>query len=233
MPIRNEPRQAKDRSAGGRVLVAAPCDPTVRPGILIVLLCGMFLVPGVRAQGPLDVYRSLVGSSVETEVTRYARGCILRALDPGQAAPTPGEALANLPPTGIYLTLMHGGKVRACVGSFSADVSRVAEALARLADLLVYRDTRHPPVCLSEVEALSVVVSFVGPLREIDDPYRLDFSREGLLVVRGGTARVLLPGETRTLEHGIRTLMTNGSREPHGPCRYASFQVVAFDERRK
>ena len=101
-----------------------------------------------------------------------------------------------------------------------------------MAEAVSFTDIRTSPVFLWEMADLSVVLSFVGTLTEIDDPYGIDFVRKGLYVSQKGKAGVLLPGETRTLDYGIRRLVRQHGIDLKQACRFASFEVVAFDERR-
>jgi AMMECR1 domain-containing protein len=140
--------------------------------------------------------------------------------------------LKGLPQTGIYVSLMKGREVRVCMGSFHPGGSGMARAIKGLAGKVIFGDTRARPLSLSEMGELSLVLSFTGPLKEIQDPYAVDYSREGLLISQDGRQGVLLPGETRTLHYGIQRLMKQNGIDSKRPCRYASFQAVVFDERR-
>lgn len=201
--------------------------------ILMFAVCVILLPLAVYGDGRLDVYRNLIGSPFERIVIRYARDCLISELDHGEGKPQLAPELGDLPPTGLYMSLMDGRRVRACMGSFSPFSSNIENALIRLAEEVIYGDTRTRPLSLSEIDGLSIVLSFVGPLKEISDPYSIDFTREGLYISQEGRGGVLLPGETKTLEYGISRLLREARLDPNRACRYASFDVVAFDERRK
>jgi AMMECR1 domain-containing protein len=181
------------------------------------------------AEGPLDNYRRYLGSSFERGVIRYTRACILHELDPD--IPIPPLQL-ELPSTGLYLTLMRNRQVRACIGTFSPRASDMRTAIRKLTEEIVYSDLRSQPLSLMEMEDLSVVLSFVGDLKVIRDPYGIDFTAEGLYVSQNGRAGVLLPGESKTMEYGLNKIKKQIRFDSDQPARYAAFEVVVFDERR-
>lgn len=196
----------------------------------MAVLC--LLASTIGAAGGLDHYREAVGSSLERRILAYARACIVRELDPGVEPPEHPIGTETLPKTGLYLTLMKGRDVRACVGRFSPPASDLAESIGALAKEIVYYDIRKQPLSLHEMVSLSLVLSFVGPRRAVSDPYDVDFSKEGLCMTREGRHAVLLPGETKTLDYGIKMLSARTGLRSGDPVSYAAFKVVAFDERR-
>jgi AMMECR1 domain-containing protein len=106
-------------------------------------------------------------------------------------------------------------------------------AIRKLTEEIVYSDLRSQPLSLNEIEDLFVVLSFVGPLKEIRDPYGIDFTKEGLYMSQNERAGVLLPGESKTLEYGLKKIKKQIRFDPEQPARYAAFEVVVFDERRQ
>jgi AMMECR1 domain-containing protein len=196
---------------------------------LILLLIQLPLQ--VFAVDSLDLYRQLTGSLLKGRILRYARDCIVHKLDPKREMPKKVPELQELPQTGLYVSLMKGPNVRVCIGGFTPFSNTMENAINDLAGRVTYGDTRTRPLFLAEMGELSIVLSFVGPLREITNPYAIDFTREGLYISQGHRSGVLLPGETRTIEYGLRRLMKQTGIDRKKPCRYASFDVVVFDER--
>ena len=198
------------------------------PGAIAFFL----LASPIGGESPLDVYREAVGSLQEKRILAYARACILHELDSGSAMPENPAGTEALPVIGMYLTLMKGRDVRACVGRFSPPSSDLARSVGTLAREVVYYDIRNRPLSLHEMAGLSLVISFVGTRKEISYPYAVDFSTEGLYMAQESRHAVLLPGEAKTLDYGIKELMTQNGLRSDGPVSYAVFRVVAFDERR-
>ena len=205
-------------------------DFPVRLGLLLIIL--LILLPlQVFSGDSLDLYRQLTGSQLEGKILRYARDCITYKLDPNRKIPEKVPELQELPQTGLYMSLMKGPNVRVCIGGFTPFSNRMENAIYDLAGRVTYGDTRTRPLSLAEMGELSIVLSFVGPLREITNPFAIDFTKEGLYVSQGHRNGVLLPGETRTIEYGLRRLMKQIGIDSKRRCRYASFDVVVFDER--
>ena len=197
--------------------------------LLIILLIQLPLQ--VFSGDSLDLYRQLTGSPLEGRILRYARDCITHKLDPKRKIPKKVPELQELPQIGFYISLMKGPNVRVCIGGFTPFSNSMENAINDLAGRVTYGDTRTRPLSLIEMGELSIVLSFVGPLREIANPFAIDFTREGLYVSQDHRNGVLLPGETRTIEYGLRRLMKQTGIDSKRPCRYASFDVVVFDER--
>jgi len=200
----------------------------------ITFFAWFILLPcGAISEEPLAVYRQLKGSFFETKLLQYVRDSIVRQFDPSAPVRKPDIENEHLPPVGLYVSLMKRRNVRACVGSFYAFESDLLRALHHLAKEVIYKDIRSRPLSLSEMRKVSVVISFVGPVREIENPHSIDFSEEGLFVSQAEKGLVLLPGETKTLDYGLARLRKQNNFDPHEPVRYASFKVVVFDERSK
>lgn len=199
---------------------------------LILVMTTTLLPKQVLAEDPLDVYRALIGSPSEKRVLQFARDCITSELDRDREIPNRIEEIQDLRPTGLYISLMKGRKVRVCLGSFYPVSHNMETAIKALAGEVIYGDTRARPLSFKEMKGLSIVISFVGPLKSIEDPYALDFTEQGLTIDQDGKVGVLLPGETRTLDYGIKQLIEKSNIDIKKPCRFATFKVVAFDERR-
>jgi len=201
-----------------------------RSGLLLIILV-IQLPLQVFSGDPLDLYRPLRGSPLEEKILQYARDCITHKLDPKKEMPKKIADLSELPQTGLYMSLMKGPNVRVCIGGFTPFSNSMENAINDLAGRVTYGDTRTRPLSLSEMEGLSIVLSFVGPLKEIANAFAIDFTREGLYVSQDDRSGVLLPGETRTIEYGLKRLMKQIGINSKRPCRYAAFEVVVFDER--
>ncbi|MDY7039017.1 MAG: AMMECR1 domain-containing protein, partial [Thermodesulfobacteriota bacterium] len=156
----------------------------------------------------------------------------IHELDPENGVPEGVRALQGLPQTGLYITLMKGMEVRACVGRLTPYSYSMEKAIENLARAITFGDLRYRPLSPCEMEDLRIVLSFVGPMNEIMDPFTIDFTEEGLYIGQDGKSGVLLPGETRTLKYGIKRLKRQHGMDPQKTFRYASFKVIVFDERR-
>jgi AmmeMemoRadiSam system protein A len=92
---------------------------------------------------------------------------------------------ALLQPLGAYVTYEKEGELRGCVGRIEADrpvylnvqYAAVAAALA---------DSRFPAIAPQEMEELSIEITLLEPLREVESPDEIQIGRDGVLMRVGG-----------------------------------------------
>ncbi len=205
----------------------------MKTGGVILFAIFVLISFSVISEENLSHYQQLRGSLTEKRLLQFVKNSIIHQFDPSIPIEKPDMQVENLPPVGIYLSLMKKSRVRACVGSFYTFDSDLLTELQRLAKEVIYKDTRSRPLSLSEMNNVSIVISFVGLLREIDNPHAIDFSKEGLFVSQGEKKAVLLPGETKTLAYGLEKIKKQLGFDFLVPTRYAAFRVVVFDERNR
>jgi AmmeMemoRadiSam system protein A len=100
----------------------------------------------------------------------------------------------SLPAFGVFVTIKRDGQLRGCLGTLD-ELVHLGREVARCAADAATRDPRFAPVTLQELADLSVEVSVLGPLEQIDPtlPDAITLGRHGLVVVRGRRRGVLLP----------------------------------------
>jgi hypothetical protein len=202
-----------------------------RAALLVFFLTGaVFLGGNAAGAGSFDAtlgpYFVIKGTVLERRILHVARHSVRRALGDD----VPGLERISWPtvPSGVFITLMEGHRVRACAGTFAPAESSLSEALIALGRQVVSVDTRREPPALEELGDLKLVVSFVGRPEACTDPFDIDFRREGLKTLVEGQQRLLLPGESRTLSYGIQNVL--GVRHPERAV-FERFSVVTMDER--
>jgi AmmeMemoRadiSam system protein A len=109
---------------------------------------------------------------------------------PGPAPPDIGLAAAS----GVYDTIKRRGELRGCLGTLQCSRG-LAEEVARCAADAASEDPRFPPVAADELPELSIEVSVLGPLENIDprDPEAIIIGRHGLVAEKGRRRGLLLP----------------------------------------
>jgi AmmeMemoRadiSam system protein B/AmmeMemoRadiSam system protein A len=88
---------------------------------------------------------------------------------------------ALLQPLGAYVTYEKEGELRGCVGRIEADrpaylnvqYAAVAAALA---------DSRFPPIIPEELEDLTIEITLLEPLRQVESPDEIEIGRDGVLM---------------------------------------------------
>ncbi len=96
--------------------------------------------------------------------------------------------------SGAFVTIKRDGELRGCLGTLQCRASLVEE-VARCAADAASRDPRFPPVASDELCDLSLEVSVLGPLEEIDphDASAITIGRHGLVAEQGFRRGLLLP----------------------------------------
>ncbi|HEX5041790.1 MAG TPA: AmmeMemoRadiSam system protein A [Candidatus Polarisedimenticolaceae bacterium] len=146
-----------------------------------------------------------------------ARAAIARAL--GVLAPEPDELLAGAlerdvlrRPGAPFVTLRLDGELRGCLGTLEAE-EPLARAVARHAVAAALRDPRFPPLTASELEALHLSVSVLGPFTPVGSPEAIVIGRHGVSLVRGPFRSVFLPEVAVEQSWDVATLLEHLARK--------------------
>lgn len=146
------------------------------------------------SEAPSDQARATTRLSPEHRRTllQVARGAIEARLS-GRRFDSGGVPDALRQPVGVFVTLRRrsDGDLRGCIGYLEPRLPLV-EAVARAAVAAAVEDTRFDPVTLSELEALAIEVSVLGPLAPIR-PADVSIGIHGLVIRHRGHSGLLLP----------------------------------------
>jgi AmmeMemoRadiSam system protein B/AmmeMemoRadiSam system protein A len=93
---------------------------------------------------------------------------------------------------GAFVTLKKSGELRGCIGYTSA-VKPLYVTVRDTATLAALRDTRFPPVTVSELPQLEYEISVLSPLRRVLDIRQIKVGQHGLLMKNGTYEGLLLP----------------------------------------
>ena len=96
--------------------------------------------------------------------------------------------------SGVFVTIKRGGELRGCLGTLQCRRGLAAEVSQCAADA-ASEDPRFPPVAADELPELSVEISVLGPLEEIDPRAgtAIAIGRHGLVAEQGPRRGLLLP----------------------------------------
>ena len=108
-------------------------------------------------------------------------------------APIRPEPMPLPEASGVFVTLKQHGDLRGCLGTLQNRAGLAGEVIRCAADS-ASEDPRFPPVTPEELPGLSLEISVLGPLEEID-PRRDAFAigEHGLVVEQGPRRGLLLP----------------------------------------
>lgn len=182
---------------------------------------------------PLRLYADWAESATAAALPGLAREWIAASLAP-DAEPDPLPPVEwTGPPAGVFVTAMKGSRVRACVGSIHPRAHTLGAELEAQCRRLLSHDPRHPPLTPGELNELRFFVTLAGAPAPVNAPDEVDIQTEGLLAERDGRAAVLLPGEARTLDWGVRYLNRQVGARPESPARYSRIPVIVLREARR
>ena len=113
---------------------------------------------------------------------------------------TPVEAGTMVLPdaSGVFVTIKERGRLRGCLGTLQNRAGLAAE-VSRCAADSASEDPRFPPVAVDELPDLSLEISVLGPLEEIEArPGAFTIGGHGLVVEQGSHRGLLLPRSRRS-----------------------------------
>jgi len=94
--------------------------------------------------------------------------------------------------TGAFVTLKKKGKLRGCIGRFSAEIPlyQVIQKMAVASSTQDYRFSRVQP---DEIENLEIEISVLSPMKKIDDIDEIELGKHGIYIKKGRSAGTFLP----------------------------------------
>jgi len=93
---------------------------------------------------------------------------------------------------GAFVTLTEAGMLRGCIG-YATPFKPLSITVRDAAAYAALRDTRFPPVSVSELPQLEYEISVLSPLRRVTDIEQIEVGRDGLLMKNGNSQGLLLP----------------------------------------
>jgi AmmeMemoRadiSam system protein A len=118
----------------------------------------------------------------------------------GTSAPTLANGASILSEQrGLFVTLMHNGRLRGCIGRVEPDIP-LATLLPLMAVASATQDPRFRPVGPDELDALHIEISLLSVPVPMTDPSAIEIGRHGLMVSGHGRRGLLLPQVAS--EHG-------------------------------
>jgi AmmeMemoRadiSam system protein A len=133
--------------------------------------------------------------------------------------------------SGVFVTIKRRGDLRGCLGTLQCRAP-LADEIARCAGDSATEDPRFPPVSMGEVPDLSVEISVLGPLEEIDPtkPGAIEIGTHGLVVEQGLRRGLLLPQVATEWGWDVEQFLQHTSRKAGLPLdAWRTARVYRFD----
>jgi AmmeMemoRadiSam system protein A len=133
----------------------------------------------------------MLSEAQRVALLRIARDAVTRHLH-GLPCGSYSEDLPSA--SGVFVTIKRVGELRGCLGVLQMR-GTLAEEVARCARDSATQDPRFPPMTADELTAISLEISVLAPLEEIDplDDTAILIGRHGLVVEDGRRRGLLLP----------------------------------------
>jgi uncharacterized protein len=93
---------------------------------------------------------------------------------------------------GAFVTLKIDDDLRGCIGGLTS-VKPLPETIAEMAVKSASSDPRFPPLSQSEFAHISIDISVMGPIREVQNIDEIVIGRDGLIIEQGHRHGLLLP----------------------------------------
>jgi AmmeMemoRadiSam system protein B/AmmeMemoRadiSam system protein A len=173
-----------------------------------------FTMPGTQSTaGTKPAEPPSLSSEAQEELLVLARQTVAQFLTTETFPVIHSDDPALLQPMGVYVTYEKQGELRGCVGRIEADrpaflnvqYASVAAALA---------DSRFPPITPAELEDLTIEITLLGPVRQVEDPEQIQIGRHGVLIRLGADDGALyLPQVPLEQGWGLQATLLNLCRK--------------------
>lgn len=131
---------------------------------------------------------------------------------------------------GVFLTLVKGGKLRACWGTLEPQHRHIAEEIVAVARGVTTRDTRFPPLRVEEMDRVRIILTLVASPPQPASPARIRPREHGVLVRSGSRSAVVLPHEGRTVRRMLTLAKQKAGIRDGEPLEVHVFRVCTVEE---
>lgn len=128
-------------------------------------------------------------------------------------------------PKGVFVTLSHNGKPRACWGSAYPQSKTVLEGIVYATLGALTKEYRYRPISEAEWPQLKRQVTVIKSVEPIERLSQVNPLRDGLLVRQGGKAGVMLPGEAKDATYQLVQCKLKAGIAPHE--KFQMYRMVA------
>jgi AmmeMemoRadiSam system protein A len=154
--------------------------------LLVSLLAGM-ASPTLGEEKAMDI------SAADQEVLfRVARESLEAHLKGEKAALPQATSQTLSQPSGVFVTLHRGGRLRGCIGYLEA-MKPLLAAVQEMAVAAAFQDPRFPPLRQDELADLDVEISVLSPMCQIKHIEEIQVGRDGIYLERDPCRGLLLP----------------------------------------
>ena len=93
---------------------------------------------------------------------------------------------------GAFVTLQEGGELRGCIGHMRSN-EELYRLVQQMAIAAAMEDPRFEPMQVEELPDIDIEISVLSPMQLVKDVSEIEVGRDGLYILAGPYAGVLLP----------------------------------------
>ena len=108
---------------------------------------------------------------------------------------------------GAFVTLRKNGQLRGCIGQIEPTDEPLWKVVQKMAVEAALRDPRFPPVSLEELKEIKIEVSVLSKPKKIDDPFKIELGKHGVIIKWGFRSGVFLPQVAQETNWDLDTFM--------------------------
>jgi AmmeMemoRadiSam system protein A len=115
-------------------------------------------------------------------------------------------------PGGAFVTIRIGHQLRGCIGYIESALP-LARVVAEVAVKSAREDPRFPPLTLEELDAATLEVSVISPMRPVENIAEIHTGEHGLLLELGWRRGLLLPQVALEFGWDTKEFLENTARK--------------------
>jgi AmmeMemoRadiSam system protein B/AmmeMemoRadiSam system protein A len=142
-------------------------------------------------------------------------------------------------PSGAFVSLYIGGRLRGCIGNFSPD-QPLYEVVQEMTIAAASLDQRFAPVETPELPYISIEISVLTPLQQISSIDEFELDRHGIYMTRDGHSGTFLPQVARETGWSKEDFLGHCSRDKAGlgwdgwkEAELYVYEAIVFGEEKK
>ncbi|GET29484.1 AmmeMemoRadiSam system protein B [Prolixibacter sp. SD074] len=138
---------------------------------------------------------------------------------------------------GAFVTLSEDGSLRGCIGQFNPSIPLV-EVVRNMAIAASTKDTRFPPVQLSEMNSIKIEISVLTPLHKISNAEEFHPGKQGIYIKKGNRSGTYLPQVAEQTGWDRENMLGHCSRDKAGigwngwkNAELYTYEAIVFHEK--
>jgi AmmeMemoRadiSam system protein B/AmmeMemoRadiSam system protein A len=170
-----------------------------------------------------------------------SRSTLESYLRTGTLEEIPAEGLTSIlkQPSGAFVSLYMGGRLRGCIGNFTPDKPLYA-VVQEMTLAAATHDNRFAPVEPTELPYISIEISVLTPLQKISSIDEFQLDRQGIYMTKEGHSGTYLPQVAQQTGWSAEELFEHCSREKAGlgvdgwkQADLYVYEAIVFGEQKK